>query len=116
MWVGGWLLGGSGCAKLIGYACNLLPRRLNGDKDTWVLGMMYTKHKLEPLPTTPGFLFIDYLGDSWGRKVHGQVRVSSSWESLCHNSELIQDMPATSRPVCFERAHLISRVPTAATA
>lgn len=51
---------------------------MNGDKDTWVLGMMYTKHKLEPLATTPGFLFIDYLGDSWGRKVHGQVRASLS--------------------------------------
>jgi hypothetical protein len=76
------------------FCFNLTSLRLNGDKDTWVLGMMYTKHKLEPLATTPGFLFIDYLGDSWGRKVHGQVRVKLRFS--CH-SKLIQDMPATSR-------------------
>lgn len=28
-----------------------------------MLGMFYTKHHLKPLATTPGFLFIDYLGD-----------------------------------------------------
>lgn len=51
--------------------------KLNGDKDTWVMAMLYA-HSGRPLPplyTVPGFLFVDYEGTFVARKVHGQLQM-----------------------------------------
>eukprot|EP00952_Eustigmatos_sp_NYUAD-ZCMA_P003784 16557-Eustigmatos_ZCMA.PRE.1 len=40
--------------------------------------MAYMQKSLRPLETVPGFLFIDALGNGWGRKIHGQVRVGGA--------------------------------------
>jgi hypothetical protein len=52
-------------------------QKLNGDKDTWVMAMLYAGGgtPLPPLHTVPGFLFVDYEGNFVGRKVHGQLQM-----------------------------------------
>ena len=51
--------------------------RLNGDKDTWIMAMMYVRQRPmdESLETVPGFLFVDYEGNYEARKVHGQLQL-----------------------------------------
>lgn len=51
--------------------------KLNGDKDTWIMAMLYARRgrPLPPLNTVPGFLFVDYEGNFVARKMHGQLQM-----------------------------------------
>lgn len=63
-------------AILNGPLQHITYNKMNGDKDTWVMALSYTRQgKLPPLRTLPGFLFIDYEGNGEARKIHGQLQL-----------------------------------------
>lgn len=63
-------------AILNGPLQHITYHKLNGDKDTWVMALSYTRGgALPPLHTVPGFLFVDYEGNFEARKVHGQLQL-----------------------------------------
>jgi len=63
-------------AVLNGPLQHITYHKLNGDKDTWIMALSYTRGgALPPLHTVPGFLFVDYEGNGEARKVHGQLQL-----------------------------------------
>lgn len=62
-------------AILNGPLQHLTYKKLNGDKDTWVMAMQYTRGALPPLHTVPGLLMVDWEGNFLARKVHGQMQM-----------------------------------------
>jgi hypothetical protein len=63
-------------AILNGPLQHITYHKLNGDKDTWAMAMVYSRSEpLPPLHTVPGFLFVDYEGNYEARKVHGQLQL-----------------------------------------
>lgn len=63
-------------AILNGPLQHITYHKLNGDKDTWLMALVYTRGgPLPPLHTVPGFLFVDYEGNDEARKVHGHLQL-----------------------------------------
>lgn len=46
-----------------------------GDKDTWILSLIFTNKPLSRSRSMAAFLMVDYDGVSTARKIHGQLQL-----------------------------------------